>query len=72
MNDRLKLSRAILAATIVSAMLSLLAGRAAELAPFTPAKDLRGIWSFAVATNLPKVLILGDSIYIATHCRCAR
>lgn len=46
------------------ALLCVVAGHAAELAPFTPATDLRGSWSFAVNTNLPNVLILGDSISI--------
>ena len=37
---------------------------AAELAPFTPAYDVKGDWTMTVNTNLPNVLILGDSISI--------
>jgi len=37
---------------------------AAELKPFTPTADVRGDWAMQVDTNLPNVLILGDSISI--------
>jgi len=33
-------------------------------APFTPAADMKGSWQFTPNTNLPNVLILGDSISI--------
>jgi len=36
----------------------------AELAPFTPQADLKGGWGMNPKTNLPNVLILGDSISI--------
>jgi hypothetical protein len=37
---------------------------AAELVPFTPAKDVRGDWTITVDATKPNVLILGDSISI--------
>jgi hypothetical protein len=49
---------------LLTALFCVLGGRAAELAPFTPATDLQGSWSFAVNAGLPNVLILGDSISI--------
>jgi acyl-CoA thioesterase-1 len=38
--------------------------RAAELAPTTPARDLKGEWVFKADSDLPNVLIIGDSISI--------
>lgn len=35
-----------------------------QAAPFTPASDMQGAWSFTADPKLPNVLILGDSISI--------
>ena len=51
--------------------LVVLAARAAEDKPFTPAADLKGSWEFTVDPRLPNVLLIGDSISIG-YTRAAR
>lgn len=48
----------------VTLLISQAVVRAAELTPFTPDADVRGSWAMTVDSNLPNVLILGDSISI--------
>ncbi len=50
-------------ASLLMALVSM-AVVAADPAPFTPKADVRGDWAMSVDTNLPNVLLLGDSISI--------
>lgn len=52
--------------TLVAAIGALIIGAQANpAAPYTPAADLKGQWSFDPDPALPNVLIIGDSISIA-------